>query len=186
MKSRLKWPGRGSLAWLALPALGVVAWVLQPPGVRVEVQALRWRYEIEVEQLRAETDSDWCDALPSAAAVIDRRLITEPHPDHATPAERCRYTTMAWRTLWLAHAEGLRGDGPRWPRPPLALAPAGQPGSERLGRREAFHEAVLVASDGKTWTCRLDLERWQRQPLGEHLRLPVDRFGVANCGRLGA
>lgn len=177
-------PRRGSPIWLLAVALPVLAWVLEPAGVRVQLERLSWRYEIEVEGLHSVADTEWCDQLPDGADVVERRLITDPRPDHVTPAERCRYNTLAWRTHWLARAEGLRGQPPVWPHPPLRVVQPPGPGAERLGKREAFHEARLVASDGRQWTCRWDLDRWQRQPLGEHFRLPVDRFGVANCAGL--
>ena len=44
----------------------------------------------------------------------------------------------------------------------VRVAPPGQPGSERLGKREAFYEIELSDGGDHLWTCRVDLPRWQQ------------------------
>ena len=65
-----------------------------------------------------------------------------------------------------------------------SVAPPGQPGSERLGRREAFYEIELSDGGDHLWTCRLEPARWQDLRVGERFRIPVDRFGTADCPRM--
>lgn len=156
-------------------------WVFGPPGVAVELTRRSWRMEIVIERLRAESGSDWCDDLPEGAFDISRRMTADPTGKRAEPAERCRYNLLAWRRQWIAKTEGGPETRPDWPRPPLRLAPPGQPGSERLGKREAYYEIELRDREDRTWTCRVDLARWQQLRVGERFRVPVDRFGTADC-----
>ncbi len=167
---------RGHWLVIGMAPLLLAAWLLAPTGQRVAVVGKTWRLEVDVERLVAETDSAWCAELPASQLVLERRSTQG--------RERCRFTSSAWRTQWLARAEGPATLAPTWPRPPLKLAGPDGLGAERLGRRSAFYELQLEAGDGKTWTCQLKPEHWQRMRLGMRLRLAVDRFGVASCGSL--
>ncbi|MCE4535716.1 hypothetical protein LXT12_00370 [Pelomonas sp. P7] len=159
-------------------------WIFGPPGVFVELTRRSWRMEIVVERLKPETGSDWCDELPPGAYDISRRVAADPTGRRAEPAEHCRYTALVWRRQWIARSEGGPETTPDWPRPPLRVAPPGQPGSERLGRREAYYEIELRDRKDRTWTCRVDLERWKQLRPGMRFRVPVDRFGTADCPRM--
>ncbi len=174
-------------------------WTLGPPGVPVELVRRSWRMEVVIERERAETDSAWCDELPQLAPGafdISRRLAADPTGQRAGPSERCRYTVLAWRRQWIAKTEGGPDSRPEEPRPPLRVAPPGQPGSERYGKREAFYEVELrelhelpwllpgPLRDGHVWTCRMSRERWLQLRPGLRLRVPVNRFGAADCARL--
>lgn len=161
-------------------------WVLGPSGVAVELTRRSWRMEIVVERLRAEAGSDWCDELPAGAFDISRRVAADPTGRRAGPGEHCRYTVLAWRRHWIAKTEGGPDDRPDWPRPPLRLAPPGQPGSERLGKREAFYEVELRDRENHAWVCRVAPQRWQQLREGMRFRVPVDRFGTADCPRMYA
>ncbi len=156
-------------------------WVFGPPGVAVELTRRSWRLEIIVERLRAESASDWCDELPDGALDISRRLIADPTGKRSQPSEHCRYSLLAWRRSWIVKSEGGPEDRPDWPRPPLRVAPPGQPGSERLGKRDAFFEIELRDREDRTWICRVAPERWKQLRVGMRFRIPVDRFGTANC-----
>lgn len=158
-------------------------WVFGPTGVAVELTRRSWRMEIVIERLRAESGSDWCDELPEGAFDISRRVVTDPKGKRAEPGEHCRYTLLAWRRQWIAKTEGGPEDRPDWPRPPLRMAPPGEAGSERLGKREAYYEIELRErhGDDRNWTCRVGLERWQQLQVGMRFRVPVDRFGTADC-----
>jgi hypothetical protein len=156
-------------------------WVFGPAGVAVELTRRSWRMEIVVEKLRAEAGSDWCDELPADAFDISRRVMADPTGRRAEPSEHCRYTLLAWRRSWIAKTEGGPADRPDWPRPPLRVAPPGEAGSERLGKREAFYEVELRDRENHAWVCRFDLERWKQLEVGQRFRVPVDRFGTANC-----
>jgi hypothetical protein len=173
------------VAVLAAMVAGTVAtlawWVLGPSGVAVELTKRSWRMEIVVERLRSESGSDWCDELPEGAFDISRRTITDPTGKRAAPGEHCRYNLLAWRRSWIAKTEGGPEGRPDWPRPPLRMAAPGQAGSERLGQREAYFEVELRDRDDHAWVCRLDPERWQQLRAGMRFRMPVDRFGTANC-----
>jgi hypothetical protein len=175
------------LPWavLALTLVPLAWWMFGPRGVAVTLERRSWRFEIEVERLRLESGSDWCDEMPAGARDVIRRTLADPSGRRPAPAEHCRYTTLAWRTQWLARQQGEAGTPPSWPQPPLAVAEPGQPGSERLGRREAFYEVTLRASTGQVWTCRLQPEAWQALRPGQRFRLPVDRWGTASCAFLG-
>lgn len=159
-------------------------WIFGPSGVAVELVRRSWRMEIVVERLRAESGSDWCDELPEGAFDITRRVIADPTGKRSQPGEHCRYTTLAWRRSWIAMTEGGPETQPDWPRPPLRVAPPGQPGSERLGQREAFHEIELRDREDHAWVCRVTPERWRQLRVGGRFRIPVDRFGTADCPRL--
>ncbi len=172
-----------AVAVLTLASLGW--WIFGPTGFVVELTQRSWRMEIEVERLRLETGTDWCDELPEGASGVVRRTITDPTGRRAGPAEHCKYSVLAWRRSWIAREQGLAGTRVDWPRPPLRVAPPGEPGSERLGRREAYYELTLRDGDGHEWTCRTDLDRWNRLKVGQRFRLPVDRWSTANCGLLG-
>lgn len=156
-------------------------WIFGPEGVAVELTRRGWRMEIVVERLRAESGSDWCDELPEAAFDISRRRMADPTGRRAEPADHCRYTVLAWRRSWIAKTEGGPGDRPVWPTPPLRVAPPGEPGSERLGRREAHYEIELRDRENHAWVCRVSPERWAALRVGERFRIPVDRFGTADC-----
>ena len=159
-------------------------WIFGPSGVAVELTQRRWRMEIVVERLRAETGSDWCDELPEGAFDISRRVMADPSGRRAGPSEHCRYSLLAWRRSWIVKTEGGPEDRPDWPRPPLRIAPPGQPGSERLGKREAFYEIELRDRENHAWVCRVTPERWQQLRVGQRFRVPVDRFGTADCPRM--
>ncbi|MFG6489074.1 hypothetical protein ACG04R_20480 [Roseateles sp. BYS78W] len=170
---------------LAAMIVGTLAtlgwWIFGPPGVAVELTRRSWRYEIVVERLREESGSDWCEDLPADARDVTRRIMADPAGKHAEPAEHCRYTQLAWRRSWIVKNEGGPADRPDWPRPPLRMAPPGQPGSERLGKREAFFEIELRDRENHAWVCRLTPEHWRQLRVGQRFRIPVDRFGTANC-----
>ncbi|NCT85628.1 MAG: hypothetical protein GXC94_20950 [Comamonadaceae bacterium] len=170
------------LVAMVLATLGTLGWwAFGPPGVAVELTQRSWRMEVVVERLRAETGSDWCDELPEGAFDISRRVVADPTGRRAQPGEHCRYTVLAWRRSWIAKTEGGPDTPPDWPRPPLRMAPPGEPGSERLGKREAFYEIALSDGGDHVWTCRVTLQRWQQLRVGMRFRVPVDRFGTADC-----
>lgn len=173
---------------LAAMVAGTVAamgwWIFGPPGVAVELTRRSWRMEIIVERLRSESGSDWCDELPGGAFDISRRTMADPTGKRSGTSEHCRYQMLAWRRSWIIKSEGGPGERPEWPSPPLRVAPPGQPGSERLGRREAFFEIELSDGGDHVWTCRVDLERWKQLRVGQRFRIPVDRFGTADCPRM--
>ncbi len=173
---------------LAIMALGTLItlgwWVFGPSGVAVVATRLSWRYEIIIERQRAESGSDWCDELPADARDVTRRVLADPTGKRTTPGEHCRYTQLAWRRSWIAQNEGGPADRPDWPRPPLRLAPPGEPGSERIGKREAYFEIELRDRENHAWVCRLTPERWRQLRVGMRFRMPVDRFGTANCPQM--
>lgn len=156
-------------------------WIFGPAGVAVELTQRSWRMEIVVERLRSESGSDWCDELPADATDVTRRLMADPTGQRAEPAEHCRYSQLVWRRQWNAQKTGGPADRPDWPRPPLRMAPPGQPGSERLGKREAYFEIELRDRANHAWVCRVTQQRWQQLRVGQRFRIPVDRFGTANC-----
>ncbi|RZI95822.1 MAG: hypothetical protein EOP39_29320 [Rubrivivax sp.] len=88
---------------------------------------------------------------------------------------------LAWRRSWIAKNEGGPANRPDWPRPPLRVTPPGQPGGERIAKREAFYEIELRDWQEHAWVCRVPPERWQQLRVGMRFRMPVDRFGTANC-----
>jgi hypothetical protein len=159
-------------------------WAYGPTGFVVELVRRSWRMEIEIERLRLEQGSDWCDELPQGAFDITRRLITDPTGQRTAPAEHCRYSLLAWRRQWIARETGEAGQLPRWPNPPLRLTPPGEPGRERMGRRDAYYELELRDGRDHVWTCRTTPEAWQQLRPGQRFRLPVDRWGTADCGSL--
>lgn len=156
-------------------------WIFGPSGVAVTLTQRSWRMEVVIERLRAEGGSDWCDELPEGAFDISRRVMADPSGRRAEPGEHCRYTVLAWRRQWIAKTEGGPGDRPDWPRPPLRVAPPGQPGSERTGRRDAYFEIELRDRQNHAWVCRVEQAQWGRLRVGQRFRIPVDRFGTANC-----
>lgn len=174
---------------LAAMAAAVLAtagwWAFGPPGVAVELTRRSWRLEVVVERYKPEPGSSWCDELPPGAFDISRRLTADPAGQRSQPAEHCRYTELVWRRQWIAKTEGGPDSRPEWPRPPLRMAPPGEPGSERLGKREAFYEIELRDRSDHQWTCRITPERWAQLREGQRFRMPVDRFGTADCARLG-
>ena len=175
---------------LAAMVVGTLAtlgwWIFGPAGVSVELTQRSWRMEILVERLRVEAASDWCDELPAGAFDVSRRLMADPSGHRAAPSEHCKYNLLAWRRSWIAKTEGGPGDRPEWPRPPLRLAPPGEPGSERLGKREAYFEIELRDRQNHAWVCRVDEARWRALRVGERFRIPVDRFGTADCPHMYA
>jgi len=168
------------LAILALGA-GPLYLLLGPRGALVTIESKTWRFEIDVEHRLLETGADWCDALPPGAIELDRRLVAKP-PGEAVP--RCRYSLPAWRRLYQAQARGDAAQRPTWPRPNLQQVPGVAPEALRLGQRQAFFELNLLTADGKRWTCTLPRTQWAQMAAGFKLRLAVDRFGTADCGKL--
>lgn len=179
MRLRLRWV---ILAAMVVATLATVGWwIFGPAGVSVQLTQRSWRMEIVVERLRAESGSDWCDELPADATDVTRRVMADPTGKRAEPGAHCRYTQLVWRRHWIAKAEGGPADRPDWPRPPLRMAAPGEPGSERLGKREAYFEIELRDRADHAWVCRVTQERWQQLREGQRFRVPVDRFGTANC-----
>lgn len=173
------------LAAMVLGTLGTLGWwMFGPPGVAVELTQRRWRLEIVIERLRAESGADWCDELPADARDVTRRLMADPTGKRTEPSPRCSYTQLAWRRSWIVKNEGGPGERPEWPSPPLRMAPPGEPGSERMGKREAFYEIELSDGGDHVWVCRVDPGRWQELRVGQRFRVPVDRFGTADCPRM--
>lgn len=173
------------LAVMVAATVAVVGWhVFGPSGVAVTLVKRSWRMEIVVERLRAESGSDWCDELPADATDVTRRMKADPTGRRAEPAEHCRYTQLVWRRSWIAKHEGGPAERPDWPRPPLRVAPAGEAGSERLGKREAFFEVELRDRENHAWVCRVTQQRWQELRVGQRYRVPVDRFGTADCPQM--
>lgn len=172
----LRWLLRGALA---VPVLTLAWQVLGPSGTRVEVQALRWQRDIEVERLLLESGSAWCDEMPATAQDINRRWLDDPEGRRGR-AEHCRYQAPAWRARRSARAEGMDArPAPHWPAEPVL-----EPGVERLGRRHEQYALLLRAEDGREWRCDLPQARWQGFHIGQRLRLAVDRFGTADCSSL--
>jgi hypothetical protein len=166
------------------PVLLALWWVLGPSGVAVQIEQQRWRLVIEIETLVAESASGWCDEMPAGAREIGRRLLPDPSGQRSVPTDHCRYSVPTWRAQRSVQAEGdAPGPGP-WPRPDLNGQPPEPLGAERAGKRHAFYELLLRAADGRAWTCRLAQPQWQAYRPGQRLRLQVDRFGTADCGRL--
>lgn len=175
------------LAAMVLATVATLAWwIWGPPGVAVELTRRGWRMEIVVEALREEAGSDWCDELPAGAFDIHRRTISDPTGRRSEPAEHCRYNQLAWRRSWIVKNEGGPSDRPEWPSPPLRVAPPGQPGSERLGKRDAFFYIELRDRSNHGWTCLVAQAQWQQLREGQRFRIPVDRFGTANCALMVA
>ncbi|MEO6278829.1 hypothetical protein [Roseateles sp.] len=156
-------------------------WIFGPSGVAVQLTKRSWRMEIVIERLRSESGSDWCDDLPADARDVTRRLRADLTGKRAEPSEHCRYTQIVWRRQWIAQSAGGPADRPDWPRPPLRVAPPGEAGSERLGKREAYFEIELRDRSDHAWVCRVTQARWQQLRVGQRFRVPVDRFGTANC-----
>jgi hypothetical protein len=170
------------LATMVVATLAALGWhFFGPTGVAVELVKRSWRMEIVIERLRSESGSDWCDDLPADARDVTRRMMKDPTGKRAEPGEHCRYTQLAWRRSWIAQNEGGPADRPDWPRPPLRIAPPGEAGAERMGKREAYFEIELRDRDNHAWVCRVDPERWKELRVGQRYRMPVDRFGTANC-----
>lgn len=155
--------------------------LLGPRGVPVEIAARTWRLEVDVERRVLESASDWCDALPEGAIVQERRLLADPAGQRAAPALRCRYQAPAWRLLYRASGSGDIGQPETWPQTRLTGLPGLSDADVRLGKRRAFYELRLQADDGRDWTCALPRPAWQAQAPGRRFRLPVDRFGTADC-----
>lgn len=133
------------LAGMVVGSLATLGWwIFGPPGVFVELTQRSWRMEIEIERLRPETGSDWCDELPAGAYDISRRTVeVDPTGRRAGPGEHCRYTVLAWRRAWLARNAGGPETTPDWPRPPLRITAPGEAGGERLGKRRADRKSVV-------------------------------------------
>jgi len=170
--------------WMTPPLLLALWWLFGPSGVPVRIEQQRWRLVIEIETLVAESASGWCDEMPAGAREIGRRLLPDPSGQRSAPAEHCRYSVPAWRALHSAQAEGDAPGPPHWPVPALNRLAPEQLGAERAGKRHEFFELLLRAADGRAWTCRLAQPQWQAYRQGQRLRLQVDRFGTADCGRL--
>lgn len=170
--------------WMAPPLLLALWWLFGPSGVPVQIERQHWRLVIEIESLVAESASGWCDEMPAGAREIGRRALPDPAGLRPGTSPHCRYTMPAWRALRSVEAQGDADTPARWPLPDPNGLPAGQLGEERPGKRHAFYELLLRAADGRAWTCRLAQPQWQAYRQGQRLRLQVDRFGTADCGRL--
>lgn len=189
MRTERRWrlPRLRVLVLVAM-VLGLLAtlgwWIFGPPGVFVELTRRSWRMEMVVERLMPESGSDWCDDLPTGAYDISRRIAADPTGRRAEPSEHCRYTVLAWRRHWIARTEGGPETPPHWPNPPLRIAPPGQAGSERIGRRDVFYEIELRDRADHAWICRVTPERWRELRAGTHFRIPVNRWSTADCPRM--
>jgi hypothetical protein len=186
---RLRFPRFRLLILAAMVAamLGTLGWwIFGPSGVAVELTRRSWRMEIVVERLRSESGSDWCDELPADARDVTRRVMADPTGKRAEPGEHCRYTQLVWRRQWIAQNAGGASDRPDWPRPPLRVERPGEPGSERLGQHQAYFEIELRDRQNHAWVCRVTQEHWLQLRVGQRFRVPVDRFGTANCPQMYA
>lgn len=170
---------------LLLPAALLLAQLFGPRGQRVTVSALQWQRLVEIEKLVQETGSDWCDRLPPGARVLERMPREDPEGLRPPDSPHCRYRAETWRALRSVLAQGGPAELPVWPAPDLNGLPPEQLGAERAGERHEIHELSLAAADGRRWQCRLARKDWLRFHPGQVLRLPVDRWGTADCGALG-
>ena len=171
--------------WVLLAALPLLLWLLlRPPGIAVEVRAMSWQRQIEVERQVMELHSDWCSEMPTGAVLIERSLRRDPEGKRGEAAH-CRYRAPVWRMRRVAHAEGAGPHLPAWPDP--SLQGVGTADAERAGRRHAWQSLLLQDSRGRSWTCQLALPAWQAWRVGDRTRLAVHRFsGVADCASLTA
>lgn len=173
------------LAAMVLGSLGTVAWwIFGPPGVFVELKQRSWRTEVVIERLMPESGTDWCDELPAGAYDISRRTIADPTGRRAEPGEHCRYTVLAWRRSWITSTQGGPETAPYWPNPPLRMAPPGEAGSERIGRRTAYFEIELRDRADHMWTCQVTPQRWRELREGMRFRIPVNRWNTADCPQM--
>ncbi len=167
--------------------------IFGPSGKLVSIERKTWRLEIDVERRLEELGSSWCSEMPADAVELSRRWLPDPRHPERPHAEHCKYRALGWRTSWRAQNEGVAPQAPQWPQPPLRGADPDKQrktdaeiplGHERLGARYESYEVELSNADGQTWTCRLPRERWEALRQGLRFRVPVDRFGVANCADL--
>ena len=171
-------------------------------GDQATVQALTWARTVDVEVLREETDSAWCDQLPSGARVTSRsreQRDTKRTPDGQDcetrdvdrgdgTFERKQVCQTRYREepiyddrchylvqRWRT-ARTERSAGGRAEPPAWPAARLTREGSclgcERLGARKETLSAALVDSGGKDHACELDAARWQA--LREGGRYPVE------------
>lgn len=180
-------PWRWAWLWLAPVLLGLLYWVLAPGGTAVRVAEMNWSRDIEVERQVQQLDSGWCDEMPPGAHAISRRNVDQPDSLPGSTAAHCRYSVSAWRAVRSLHSEGMAPTPPFWPPVPAnALSADAGAGMERLGKRHERYELLLQSDDGRQWSCKLPLPRWQTFSTGQRLRLKVDRFGVADCSHIAA
>lgn len=166
-------PWRWAWLWLAPAVLGLAYWLLAPAGTEVQLIAMNWSRDIEIERQVAVTDSAWCAQLPEGARVLERRKL--PDPASGMAGEHCRYAARSWRAVYSLRAAGEgQSPAPHWPD--IAHA-----SDERTGRRHERYEAIFANQRDQRWTCRLSAADWARMKTGQRLRLQVDRFGVADC-----
>jgi ribosome modulation factor len=168
------------LVALSLLAVVLAAWWWDARH-RALIVGKTWHLDIEVEQLVAESESAWCDEMPPLTRALDRRSAAQAD---GSARDRCRYQARAWRTHWLARAQGPASSPPHWPQPPLKSAGPDGFGAERLGKRQAVFEVELRRGAEGRWLCPLPREHWQGLEIGMRPRLAVDRFGVAQCASL--
>ncbi|MFT3711396.1 MAG: zf-TFIIB domain-containing protein [Archangium sp.] len=87
-KSKLPWILGGIALVLAVFCLVAMFWT---KDVACTIQSHSWERTIDIEQLRAESDSSWCDSTPSGAYSVSRRReqrSTKQIPDGETCTTR--------------------------------------------------------------------------------------------------
>jgi len=156
----------------------------------VEVVGHRWERSIEVDEVRMERDSDWCEDVPRNAEVVSRREKFHHRerrlgPDRDVYKEYCSYEEEVWKRVDSVKRSGKGTQpSPSWP-----VAPddgCSFQGCQRPGKRRDKLEVLIKRPKkhkGDAWGCDMDsVHEWESWKKGDQAKVLVGGLtGTAYC-----
>jgi len=149
------------IAFLGIPILMVTLFgyrMFIVKEVTAEVLGHRWERRIDVETLRALSETTACDRVPTSAYSVTEE-------DGSTDPKQCSYKIDRWE---VSDSEITSGEGldplPTWTEPPVD--DCAELGCSRLGPRGERFFVDMLDSEGQRHDCRLLQADWRRLKLG--------------------
>lgn len=119
---------------------------------------------------------------------VKRQECTPRYRQEPVFDNRCHYQVNRWRSVRTAKASTQNSLLPAWPQlgqlgGNFLGATPGALGTEREGQRQEKYELTLQ-SKGKTWTCVVPQDVWDKYEEGSTTTVQVRLSGGANCASL--
>lgn len=201
----------GVIGALLLLCCGLSMWTKEE---QLTVTSHRWERSIDIERLSAESDSAWCDSMPSGAYNISRHREQrgshkvedgetcstrnvdrgdgtferreECHTKYRDVADYDDRCSFTIERWSVKRTEKLgdTGTSPAWPTV-TGLRAGNSLGSEREGSHHEKYELLLKGADGKSYDCTLPEAKWAAVRDGLSKKIPVGVItGSPECDKL--
>jgi hypothetical protein len=196
---------------LLLLCCGLSMWTKE---VQLTVTSHKWERSIDIERYSAQSDSAWCDSMPSGAysvsrsreqrgshKVADGETCSTRNVDRGNGTferrEECHtkyrdvpdYDDRCHFTIdrWSVNRSVKlddTGTTPEWPVV-SGLRTGNSLGSEREGAHHEKYELLLKGEDGKNYDCSLSEAKWVAVKDGLKKKIPVGVItSIPECDKL--